>query len=279
MSKPIAQYAARSELGTPMRRVWHLVWCLVAATALAACTTRVNAPARATPDAAAAIGAWARVLERFVADTGEVDFNALAQDRADLDEYVRYVADTPPGGIPDGNARLAHMVNAYNALAMFNVLASDIPVTHAGWNKLRFFVLRKLEVGGQSMSLYGFENDVIRPYARARNDPRIHFALNCMAVSCPVLPRKPFSALGLDAELERETRGFFARSQNYRIDVASRTVWLSEILAFYPEDFVPLAADSLAAYAARYAPRAAPADFAQRFTPYDWTVANSSRSR
>ena len=201
------------------------------------------------------------------------------QDPADLNRYVRHVADQPLDGLADGWPRLAHMVNAYNALSMYNVLQSGIPATHAGLAKLRFFVLRKLDIGGQALSLYSFENDVIRPYTRARNDPRVHFALNCSAVSCPVLPRQPFTAGALDAELERETRAFFARPENFRIDVAQRTLWLSELLNFYPEDFVPSPAANLLEYANRFAPQPAPADFTVRFTPYDWTVANSRRAR
>jgi Protein of unknown function, DUF547 len=159
---------------------------------------------------------------------------------------------------------------------MFNVIQSGIPATHAGLNKVTFFLLRKLVIGGRSMSLYSFENEVIRPYARG--EPRIHFALNCSALSCPALPRTPFDASTLDAELERETRAFFARVENFRIDANASTVWLSELLDFYPADFVPVAADSLLAYANRYAPQPAPPHFALRFTPYDWTIANSRRA-
>ncbi len=111
------------------------------------------------------------------------------------------------------------------------------------------------------------------------NDPRVHFALNCSARSYPVLPRTPFSAETLDAELERETRAFFALPRNFRVDPATRTVWLSELLNFYPEDFVPQPATSLSEYANRYASQPAPAAFELRFTPYDWTIANSRRPR
>ena len=248
-------------------------------TLLAGCSTLVATPVApdATPEAA--LQAWARVLERFVDERGEVDFAALAKDRSDLDRYVRHVADQPIEQLPEGPPRLAHMINAYNALSMFNVIESGIPATHAGTAKISFFVLRKLRIGGRELSLYAFENDVIRPYARARQDPRIHFALNCSALACPVLPRRPFTAAALDAELEREARAFFALPGNFRIDTAAQTLWLSEILNFYPEDFVPVPAPSLLAYANRYAPQAAPADFRVRFTPYDWTVANSRRRR
>lgn len=252
-------------------------WAACALMFLAGCSTLVPAPAVPPPTAHEAHAAWTRVLATHVNERGEVDFEALARARADLDRYVRHVALVPLASLPEGAPRLAHMVNAYNALSMFNVVQSGIPATHAGVAKLRFFVLRKFEIGGQALSLYGFENDVIRPYARARNDPRIHFALNCSAVSCPALPRQPFTAEAFDAELERETRAFFARPENFRIDVAARTVWLSELLNFYPEDFVPRPAASLLDYANRYAPIAAPPDFSVQFTPYDWTVANARR--
>ena len=246
---------------------------------LVGCATVVPPPVVAPASATDAEAAWGRVLQRFVNERGEVDFQALSQDRSDLDRYVRYVADAPlaePGtGGSAQAAQLAHMINAYNALSMFNVVASGIPATHAGFNKVGFFYLRKLAVGGQVMSLYAFENEVIRPFTRRIGEPRVHFALNCSARACPVLPRVPFSGPRLGEQLERETRAFFAQPRNFRIDDATRTVWLSEILNFYPEDFVPEHAPSLVAYANRYAPQAAPLDYTLRLTPYDWTVANS----
>lgn len=252
---------------------------VLAVCALSGCTTLVAPPAVPAPSEPAAQAAWHRVLQRFVDARGEVDFAALSADRGDLDSYVRHIADTPLPSVPDGSPRMAYMINAYNALSMFNVIDSGIPVTHAGFNKVGFFVLRKLRVGGEAMSLRSFENEVIRPYAHSRGDPRIHFALNCSALACPVLPREPFVASTLEAQLERETRAFFARPQNFRVDDAAATVWLSELLDFYREDFVPVPAASLLQYANRYAPRSAPPDYTVRFTPYDWTVANSRRPR
>lgn len=222
-----------------------------------------------------ALAAWARVLDRFVNDAGEVDFEALRDTRGDLDRYVLHVARLDPASIAGDDERLAHHINGYNALSMYNVIEAGIPATHAGLAKLRFFVLRKLMVAGEPRSLYSYENDLIRPIG----EPRIHFALNCSAVSCPVLPRKPFTGAALEVELERETRAFFAHPDNFRIDHESRTVWLSELLDFYPEDFVPAAAPSLLAYANRFAPQPAPAGYRVRFVPYDWTVANQRKGR
>ena len=244
---------------------------------LVGCATFVATPSVPVPTAPVALAAWALVLERFVNEHGEVDFAALAQDRGDLDRYVRFVADTPLATLPSRDEKLAHLINAYNALSMFNVIESGIPATHAGLNKITFFFIRKLQIGGEERSLYSFENDVIRPYARDINEPRVHFALNCSAVACPVLPRTPFMAARLQEQLARETTAFFARPENFRVDHAVHTVWLSEILKFYTEDFVPAHGSNLIEYANRFASAPAPLDYRVRFTPYDWTVANSRR--
>jgi hypothetical protein len=253
----------------------------LAALLLAGCGTLAPVSLVAPPPRDAAEAAWARVLQRFVNERGEVDFAALGKDRADLDLFLRHVAATPlTAGTTD--ERLAHMINAYNALSMANVVDRGTPSSHDGLiAKLRFFVLRRFDIGGNKLSLYAFENRVIRPLANSVDEPRVHFALNCSARSCPRLPREPFQPGTLDAQLERETRAFFARADGYCLEPGARVAWVSELLAFYPEDFVPRAAPSLLAYASRYAPGAAPVpdDWGMRLLPYDWRIANSATSR
>ena len=248
---------------------------------LGACSTLVQAPARAAsdqpaPTLAQAEQGYARVLLRHVNARGEVDFAGLRDDPLDsgllaLEHYVRAIADTALDAAPSAPARLAHMINAYNALSMYNVIASGIPRSHQGWAKVEFFVARKFVIGGSALSLYAFENDIIRKLG----EPRVHFALNCSARSCPVLPRQPFSAQALEQELEREARDFFARADSLRIDDARRTVYLSEMLKFYLADFVPAHAPGLIAYVQRYTSQPIPPDYAVAFIAYDWTIANS----
>ncbi|MBT6273005.1 MAG: DUF547 domain-containing protein [Chromatiales bacterium] len=70
------------------------------------------------------------------------------------------------------------------------------------------------------MTLRSYENDIIRPLG----DPRVHFALNCMSVGCPVLPRVAFEASTRDATLEQEARKFLAEDRNVHIDAQHKTV-------------------------------------------------------
>ena len=247
---------------------------VIAIMLLNACSTLVPAPEPLSNlRTADPLAGYTRVLQNYVNERGEVDFPALQTHRADLDNYIAYVARLPASSINNPNDRLAHYINSYNALSMYNVLESGIPKTNAGHAKIRFFYLRKLLIGGKQMSLYDYENDIIR----VLKEPRVHFALNCSALSCPVLPRTPFSGAHLNQELDRETHKFFSELRNIRIDKPRKTVHLSELLDFYPDDFISADTPTLIAYINRYAPEKIPDDFTIEYIPYDWTIANSSR--
>ena len=267
-----------------MKSSAYLATVAFAALLVSGCTTLVQLPDESSPASVTLIEAeagYAHVLEQHVNERGEVAFEALRDDRSSrsglpaLERDVRAVGGTSLDGFASGDVRLAHMINAYNALSMYNVIASGIPATHAGLAKVRFFVTRQFLIGGKRRSLYAFENDIIRKL----DEPRVHFALNCSAVSCPVLPRKMFTAEGLNQELDRETRAFFARPENLRVDDSTRTIFFNEILKFYTEDFTPRHAPTLIDYAARYVSRKLPSDYATAFTPYDWTIANQRNAR
>ncbi|HEY3078220.1 MAG TPA: DUF547 domain-containing protein [Burkholderiales bacterium] len=219
---------------------------------------------------------WGRVLARHVNDRGEVDFRALAGARAELDSFLGYVAQTSPRSAPASfagrDAQLAYYLNAYNALAMFNVVDSRFPQRLGAVQRFVFFGVKRFPVGGERMSLYTLENDVIRPLG----DERVHFALNCMSVSCPRLPREPFRPQGLDKLLDGKAREFFAERRNLEVLPERKLVRVSSILKFYREDFLAKS-PTLIAYINRYASAAIPDDYEVEFIDYDWTVNAQSR--
>lgn len=246
--------------------------CLVlcAGLVLSGCSSLVPMPTiGTTPSASAAQAAWGRVLANYVNAQGQVNFRALSHAPADLETYVAWLAITDAAHWPDRNARLAHYINSYNALSMFGVISAGLPATHAGLRKIRFFYWRKFVIGGRRMSLYSYENDIIRPLS----DPRVHFALNCSAVSCPTLPSTPFTARAIDQELDNEARKFINDTRHVRPDARQQVLYLSEIFKFYNEDFVPTHGATLTAYINRYRATPVPLDYHVRFIPYDWTIA------
>ncbi len=243
---------------------------LLAAVLLGGCTTlRAPPPTASAPRDRA--GVWATVLRDYVDDQGRVDFQGLAANPRQLElvvaDIARIAPHNAPNAFPTQRDRIAFHINAYNALSLYHVIRSGIPTRLSLLDRVVFFKLTRVVVGGQAISLYDYENDVIRPLG----EERVHFALNCMAVSCPRLPRVPFTAEGLDRELDDAARRFLAEPRNVQPDPDRRLVRLSAILQFYTEDFLHRA-PSLIAYVDRYHTPPIPENYTVEFFDYDWTI-------
>ena len=221
-------------------------------------------------------GLWTRVLTEHVDEQGRIDFLALKRKHDDLDRVVAFIAASDPVSrpqlFPTRQSRIAYYINAYNALAMYGVVDAGIPDSLDGLRKFTFFYLRTFKIGGGSMSLYSFENEVIRPVG----EERVHFALNCMVFSCPRLPRFAFTAEKVDRQLDAAAREFINSMRDVRAEPAQNEVWLSAIFDFYTKDFLARA-PSLIDYVNRYRPDRIPPGFQVRFFDYDWTVNVRSR--
>lgn len=222
----------------------------------------------------AAMAAWARTLDRFVDDQGRTDFKALAKEPQDLRLFIDYIESTSPvshpGKFPGKDHAMAFHINAYNALAMFGVVEEGIPRDFSSiFKRASFFRFRKITIGNEKTSLHDYENKIIRPL----NEPRSHFALNCMVRDCPRLPREPFVAASLDQQLDAASREFFGKQQHFRLDREKRIAYVSAILDFYTEDFVPSGkAADLPAYINPYLDEPIPEGYRIKFIKYDWTI-------
>lgn len=236
----------------------------------------VTYPAMATSheDYETALASWSRILQLYVDEEGRTDFRALALDSDDLKQFLSFVESTSPASHPDLFATedevLAYHINAYNALAMFGVIKKAIPSDlNSFYKRLRFFKLRSVVIGGEKTSLYNYENKVIR----LLNEPRVHFVLNCMVRGCPRLPQEVFQAETLEEQLEAAAQEFFNKDKHIRIDADKRTVYVSEILDFYTEDFVSSGKTrDLTEYLNCYSKIKVPTDYRVKFIDYDWTI-------
>ena len=225
--------------------------------------------------------AWGSVLESYVDDQGYVDFLSLSRDQEMLNRYLAIVRNSGPKSTPDQfptrQHELAYFINAYNALVFNGVLAMgpDIESVWSGLiSGLNFFVRMDIELDGQITNLRNLENKVIRDIYK---DPRIHAALNCASISCPRLPREPYTPEKLDQQLESSMREFAGNINNVRVDTLNSTVYLSEIFDWFDEDFLEYekfrnnSAPSLLGYINRYRAidQKIGADFKIRFIDYN----------
>lgn len=219
-------------------------------------------------------GSWKKVLQKNVDDRGKIAFKNLATDHTDLLFYLAHIAKTDPDFIPKNTKhklqKLTFHINSYNALAMYGVVYHKIPKDFNRFvDRARFFKFTEYNIGGTHISLYDYENKIIRPMG----DPRVHFALNCMVVDCPRLPNTPFTPEKLDSQLKEAAIEFLNDPKKVFVDPLNKEVLVSEILKFYKEDFVnPKQAASLLEYVNRFRKEKIPLSYKVRFFKYDWTV-------
>ena len=189
--------------------------------------------------------ALAKVLER-VDGEGRVDYAGLQADPSDLDAFYGAIAglDRERYETWSDQRQIAFWSNAYNGLTLLAIVehypiersASVDSILHPRgirwipgvWDKLAFTVM------GREMTLNAIEHQVLRV---EYDEPRIHVALVCAAISCPPLRDEPFVEGRLDDQLDDQTRRFLARPENFRIDRAADKVYLSKILEWYGSDF------------------------------------------
>jgi hypothetical protein len=195
-----------------------------------------------------------------------------------------------PAAIAGDAGRLAFWINLYNALMVHCLCLKPLRGSLL-WH-LRLFDRIAYRVGGRDYPLTLIENGLLRRNRRAplrlrrplrasdprlaaapsRIDPRIHFALNCGARSCP--PIRGYEPASLDAQLELATRAYLEAETH--LDRERRGVRLPRLMRIYAADFGGHAEQFN--FAARYLPQLAEwldegARARIRYGRFDWRVA------
>ena len=217
---------------------------------------------------------WEYVLANYVDEEGRTNFKALSEDITPLENVVTFIGFASPTATPElftsQEEVMSYHINSYNALAMFGVIEKGIPGGFTSFfSRAAFFKFRDVVIGGKVTNLYDYENDVIRRL----NEPRAHFALNCMVKDCPRLPRTPFYPESLNETLEQLTHEFFNKQKHFYLDHKRKRAYVSEILDFYTEDFVASGrAKNLPQYINQYIEQPIPSNYKLRFIDYDWRI-------
>jgi hypothetical protein len=224
---------------------------------------------------------WDALLNKHVVvlDGGkasQVDYAGMARDRAALKAYLASLSRVARGEFDawPQDERKAFLINAYNAFTVEKIL-TRYPDIGSIWDfgkifgnpfKDKFFALL-----GAPMSLDGIEHGMLRRRG-AYDDPRIHYAVNCASVGCPMLREEAYVAARLEAQLDEQAVRFLSdRSRNRFRD---GRLEVSKIFDWFEEDFEPRAK-----YFARYADVLGypGGDVPITFLDYDWSL-NGLRS-
>ena len=250
-------------------------------------------------------GAWNALLKKHVVliDGGKASqarYAGFAQDRAQLKAYLDSLAKVSEAEFKGWSKpqQMAFLINAYNAYTVEKIL-TRYPDIKSIWDfgklfgnpfKDSFFVLL-----GRPGTLDRIEHETLRAKG-AYDEPRVHFAVNCASIGCPMLREEAYVADRLDAQLEEQARRFLADRSRNRLNAKTGSLEVSRIFDWFKDDWQsgyrgfdgktpPIG--SREQYFARYAQLLADDPAQQKlveegkaplvFLEYDWTLNDAKR--
>eukprot|EP00957_Ditylum_brightwellii_P016758 1261483-Ditylum_brightwellii.AAC.1 len=194
------------------------------------------------------------IISKATDGNGYVDYLAAAEDEKyfTFEENVCELQGVSMASMDD-KTKLAFGINLYNLMIKYAFIKLGTPDSDLARDS--FFSNVSINIGGDVLSFKGLENGILRgnkrpPYALSapfskgdprlklalpKVDPRIHFALNCGAKSCP--PVKKFTVDAIEEELRIVALAFCEQSDNVIVDDDKCELHLSTILNWYQSDF------------------------------------------
>lgn len=183
---------------------------------------------------------FSELLQKYVDNDGLVNYQGFKRERAKLKAYLQVLEKNPPQSTWKNEEKLAFWINAYNAFTIELILNHyqvesikdigsiiKIPFVSTAWD------IKFIKIGDDLYDLNNIEHGIIR---KEFNEPRIHFALVCAALSCPKLLNKAYFPETLDAQLTNAAKQFLSDTAKNEI-MNAESVKLSKLFNWYGSDF------------------------------------------
>jgi hypothetical protein len=190
--------------------------------------------------------AWTTLVRKHVVviDGGKaslVRYAGFVQERAALKAYLDSLSKVGEAEFDGWSTaqRMSFLVNAYNAYTVEKIL-TRYPDIRSIWDfgkvfgnpfKDEFFTLL-----GRKRSLDAIEHGMLRKKG-AYDEPRVHFAVNCASIGCPMLREEAYVAERLDQQLEEQAVRFLSDRSRNRYNAAAGTLEVSRIFDWFKEDW------------------------------------------
>jgi hypothetical protein len=205
---------------------------------------------------------WNNLLKKNVNSSGSVNYSNMKSSIIEIDAYISQLENLTNQSNWSRNEKLAYWINLYNA-ATIRLIVENYPIgsitdINSGepWDK------KVVTVGSTNYTLNQIENDIIRSKF---NEPRIHFAVNCGAKSCPKLMNSAFTPDNLSNQLTKQAKSFINGTKN---DISVNKIIISKIFEWYTEDF----GASIIEYLNKYSTEKIEANTTIKYKPYNWDL-------
>lgn len=210
---------------------------------------------------------WNELLSNYVNDDGKVDYNGLSKNNAKLNSYTKMLSKNPPSADWSKAESMAYWINAYNAFTVSLILKNYPLNSIMDINDGKAWDLKFIQIGGKNYSLNNIEHDILRV---KYPDPRIHFAVNCAAKSCPKLNNEAFTAENLEDNLSQLATEFI--NNNSKNELSANPIKVSKLFDWYKEDFTKKG--SVIDYINKYSKTKVAASVNVEFMEYNWALNN-----
>lgn len=202
-----------------------------------------------------------KLLSENVSVSGKVNYKGLQAQVAELDKYLSKLTATEVNSLTK-NEQLAFWINAYNAFTIKKILDNYPLGSITDLDGGKPWDVKWIKLDGKTLSLNNIENDIIRPTFK---EPRIHFAVNCAAKSCPPLMNKAWTANRLEADFMRQTKAFINNASHNKLSASNCQV--SKIFEWYAVDF-----GDLITFLNKYSATAIDPSAQLGYKDYDWSL-------
>lgn len=250
------------------------------AIALAALLLAASVAHAAEPD----YSMWTRILRTYYDPAKGMDYAALkARDAATLQKLRQELGRVNVATLTP-KERLAYWLNVYNINTTATIVEaypvksirdlSTDPIV-----RLNVFKKERVPFGAQLLSLDEVENAKLR---EAFHDPRIHFAINCAARSCPPMRTEAFTGANVDTQLDEQARRFFTTGLRFGRKGDTLIIHVTKIADWFADDFEKWGGGRTA-FIRRYAPPSsqklidAAKEIEYDFDDYDWSLNDRRR--
>lgn len=214
---------------------------------------------------------YADLLDKYV-HQGNVDYHGFKMEESELDQYLKVLENVDSKSL-SRDEQFAFYINAYNAWTIKLILSGypGIKSIKELGNILKTPWKKKIcRIDGDVITLDDIEHHILRPRFK---DPRVHFAINCAALSCPPLWSQPFIGNTLDRQLDDATRVFINNSKRNYLD--GETLYASKIFNWFGKDFN----DDVSGFFLKYADDNLKKELEVKnnkikvkYLPYDWSL-------
>ena len=223
--------------------------------------------------------AFNMLLKTHVTESGLVDYKAIKASPSELNNYLDLLSKVSENTFNtfSENQRLSFFINLYNA-STIKLIIDHYPVKRikdiggligSPWD------IKSVNLHGKQISLNNLEHDIVR---KRFEEPRIHFALVCAAIGCPILKNEAFISSKLNEQLEEQTKAFLSDKEKNSYSSSNKTLHISPIFKWYREDFEKNGSHLVTYLTPYYSTLAGMnhRDVRVKFTDYDWSLNEQS---